>query len=96
MLAEEGLSVSSADVDEVIEEVIVSEEEESSDEGGEDAISIASHDSFDEILNSVEQELKGGKKRTASSSQPPADGPARAKRLVAMQFVFQYNYTRYY
>jgi hypothetical protein len=81
--AEEGLSVSSGDVDEVIEEVIVSDEDgETSQEDGEDAISIASHDSFDAILNSVEEELKGGgKKRTASTSNP-SDGPAKPKRYV--------------
>ena len=71
--------MSSGDVDEVIEEVIVSDEDSSDEDEGEDAISIASHDSFDEILNSVEEELKGGKKRTASTSNT-SESPVKPKK----------------
>jgi len=84
-LPEEGLSVSSGDVDQVIEEIIVSGEEEndSGDDEVEDAISIASHDSFDEILNSVEEEIRGSKKRTSiGGNKVPGstNGPSDSKR----------------
>ena len=67
-LAAEGLSVSSSDCDEIVEEVVVSEdddennnaEKEQQSSEGEDAVSVASKDSFDEILNSIEEEINGG------------------------------------
>jgi hypothetical protein len=74
----EGLSVSSSDCDEIVEEVVVDDDddENNNDEKpeeseGEDAVSVASKDSFDEILNSIEEEINGGVgvKKNATASK---------------------------